>query len=162
DLASPGTLTFDLAEGDAIIVLRADDRIDDDAQVRAKHIRSVETARRALLSPLHCAADAYVVRRGSGHTILAGFPWFTDWGRDTFIAMRGLIIARGRYDVAASILVGWADLVSEGMLPNRFPDHGEPSEFNSVDASLWYAIAVHEFLAAAPPDSAVRTQLLRA
>jgi predicted glycogen debranching enzyme len=102
------------------------------------------------------------VCRGSGHTILAGFPWFTDWGRDTFIAMRGLIIARGRYDVAASILLGWADLVSEGMLPNRFPDHGETPEFNSVDASLWYAIAVHEFLAAARPDSAVRTQLLRA
>jgi len=162
DLASPGTLTFDLAEGDAIIVLRADDRIDDDAQVRAKQIRSVETARRAPLSSLDRAADAYVVRRGSGHTILAGFPWFTDWGRDTFIAMRGLILARGRYDVAASILLGWADKVSEGMLPNRFPDDGETPEFNSVDASLWYAIAVHEFLAAARPADAVRAPLLRA
>ena len=63
------------------------------------------------------------------------------------------------YDVAASILLGWADTISEGMLPNRFPDHGEMPEFNSVDASLWCAIAVHEFLAAAQPDSSVRARL---
>ena len=142
--------------------MRAGDRIDDDAQVVCKHIRDTETGRRAPRSPLDRAADAYVVHRGDGLTIIAGFPWFADWGRDTFIAMRGLVIARGRYDVAASILLGWADTISEGMLPNRFPDHGERAEFNSVDASLWYAIAVHDFLAAAQPDGTVRTRLLDA
>jgi len=162
DLASPGGFTFDLHEGDAILVLRPNDRIDDDAQVVGKHIRDTETGRRAPLSPLDRAADAYVVHRGDGLTIIAGFPWFTDWGRDTFIAMRGLVIARGRYDVAASILLDWAEQISEGMLPNRFPDHGERAEFNSVDASLWYAIAVHDFLAAAQPDGTVRTRLLDA
>ena len=139
--------------------MRAADRIDDNAQTLGKHIRDVESARRAPLSALDRAADAYVVHRGKGQTIIAGFPWFTDWGRDTFIAMRGLVIARGRYDVAASILLGWADTISDGMLPNRFPDHGERAEFNSVDASLWYAIAVHDFMAAARPDGAVRARL---
>ena len=92
------------------------------------------------------AADAYLVRRGSGKTIVAGYPWFTDWGRDTFIAIRGLCLATGRLADARDILVEWAGAVSEGMLPNRFPDHGEAPEFNSVDASLWYVVAVHELM----------------
>ena len=162
DLASPGTFMFDLESEDALVVLRADDRIDADAHASGDHIREVETARRAPLSPLDRAADAYVAQRGAGSTIIAGFPWFTDWGRDTFIAMRGLVIARGRNDVAAAILSAWADLVSEGMLPNRFPDQGNAPEFNSVDASLWYAIAVHDFVAAARPAGALRARLLRA
>ena len=80
-------------------------------------------------------------------TIVAGYPWFTDWGRDTFIAMRGLTIATGRLLESRAILLEWAGAVSEGMLPNRFVDHaGERPEFNSVDASLWYVVAVHDYL----------------
>ena len=78
--------------------------------------------------------------------LIAGYPWFGDWGRDTFIALRGLCLATGRFEDAREILVEWAGAVSEGMLPNRFPDQGETPEFNSVDASLWYLIASHEFL----------------
>ena len=78
--------------------------------------------------------------------MVAGYPWFTDWGRDTFIALRGLCLATGRLREARDILLEWAGAVSEGMLPNRFPDHGEEPEFNAVDASLWYVVAVHEFL----------------
>ncbi|HKN87211.1 MAG TPA: amylo-alpha-1,6-glucosidase, partial [Nitrospiraceae bacterium] len=81
-----------------------------------------------------------------GKTIIAGYPWFTDWGRDTFIAMRGLCLAIGRLDIARDILLAWAGTVSEGMVPNRFPDNGSEPEFNSVDASLWYIIAIYEFL----------------
>jgi len=102
--------------------------------------------REAFRTPLDRAADAYLVTRGSGRTIVAGYPWFTDWGRDTFIAIRGLCLAMGRLDEARDILVEWAGAVSEGMLPNRFPDGGETPEFNSVDASLWYVIGVHELL----------------
>ena len=94
--------------------------------------------------------------------MIAGFPWFTDWGRDTFIAMRGLAIARGKFELAGSILDAWAGTVSEGMLPNRFPDRGETPEFNAVDASLWFVIVVHEFLAAAVPQAALRERLLTA
>ena len=87
--------------------------------------------------------------RDPGKTIVAGYPWFTDWGRDTFIALRGLCLATGRLADARSILLEWADLVSEGMLPNRFVDQGDAPEYNTVDASLWYVVAVHEYLA--PP-----------
>jgi predicted glycogen debranching enzyme len=100
------------------------------------------------MTPLHRAADAYLVKRGAGTTIVAGYPWFTDWGRDTFIALRGLCLATGRLDEAGRILVEWAGAVSEGMLPNLFPDGKVPPEYNSVDASLWYLIAVHEYFAA--------------
>jgi predicted glycogen debranching enzyme len=86
------------------------------------------------------------VRRGSGRSIVAGYPWFTDWGRDTFIAIRGLCITSGRLALARDILLEWSRTVSQGMLPNRFPDSGEAAEFNAVDASLWYVIAVHDLL----------------
>jgi predicted glycogen debranching enzyme len=110
-------------------------------------LRAAEEKRRAEFpTPLQRAADAYMVRRGEGKTIVAGYPWFADWGRDTFIALRGLCLATGRLTDARDILVQWAGAVSEGMLPNRFPDRGEQPEFNSVDASLWYVIVVHEFI----------------
>jgi predicted glycogen debranching enzyme len=89
------------------------------------------------------------VKRGSGQTIVAGYPWFTDWGRDTFIALRGICLAADRIDEARHILLEWTRAVSEGMLPNRFPDHGELPEFNSVDASLWFVIAVYDLFDAA-------------
>ena len=103
---------------------------------------------RRFAAPLERAADAYVVRRGSGKTIVAGYPWFTDWGRDTFIALRGFLTLPGRLGAgrARSCSPGPARS-REGMLPNRFPDAGEMPEFNAVDASLWYVIAVHDFLA---------------
>ncbi|HET9482209.1 MAG TPA: amylo-alpha-1,6-glucosidase, partial [Candidatus Polarisedimenticolia bacterium] len=75
-------------------------------------------------------------------------PWFTDWGRDTFIAIRGLCLATGRLAEARSILVEWASAVSDGMLPNLFPDGRAEPEYNSVDASLWYVVAVGDFIRA--------------
>ncbi|MDX2166103.1 MAG: amylo-alpha-1,6-glucosidase [Deltaproteobacteria bacterium] len=125
----------------------------------AGRLRDAERARRVFPSRLHRAADAYLVRRGDGQTIIAGYPWFTDWGRDTFIALRGLCLAGARLDAARAILLAWAGAVSEGMLPNRFADRGETPEFNAVDASLWYAVAVHEYLAAAPHDDAAAAAL---
>src|SRR6185369_13290312 len=155
DLASPGVLTWDLSAGEAAWVLAAEGAagVASDGSADARALvdawRSAEQTRRRFPTRLHRAADAYVVRRGTGKTIIAGYPWFTDWGRDTFIALRGVCLAAGRIDEARAILLAWAETVSEGMLPNRFPDHGEAPEFNSVDASLWYVVAVHEFLAAA-------------
>jgi predicted glycogen debranching enzyme len=163
DLASPGSFDFDLGTGRAVLVLRTGDGIAVDAAALAERIHAIEAARRAPpLSSLDRAAEAYLVRRGPGHTVIAGFPWFTDWGRDTFIAMRGLVLLRRKFDIAGSILGAWAATVSEGMLPNRFPDRGEVPEFNAVDASLWYVIAVHEFLAAAAPPRALRDRLMGA
>jgi predicted glycogen debranching enzyme len=78
--------------------------------------------------------------------VIAGYPWFGDWGRDTFIALRGLTLATGRFDEARDILMEWSHAVSEGMLPNRFQDQGDAPEFNAVDAALWYVVGVHEYL----------------
>src|SRR5207245_10157119 len=94
--------------------------------------KSEQKRREKFPSRLERAADAYIVQRGDGKTIIAGYPWFTDWGRDTLIALRGLCLATGRLDVARDVLLAWAATVSEGMLPNRFPDQGGQPEFNSV------------------------------
>jgi predicted glycogen debranching enzyme len=147
DLASPGTFRFDLAASGAEGTAAAGDAL----PAPVSELRERERARRAAFaSPLHRAADAYVVRRGAGRSIVAGYPWFTDWGRDTFVALRGLCLAGGRLDVAREIALAWAGAVSEGMLPNRFVDDGEAPEFNAVDASLWYVVAVCELLQCDP------------
>ena len=149
DLASPGYFEFDLAQP-AVLTFTTD------AEARGREpeelfndVRDREKARRQFASPLERAADAYLVQRAGGKTIVAGYPWFTDWGRDTFIAIRGLCIAIGRLADARDILLAWSSAVSDGMLPNRFPDSGDTAEYNAVDASLWYVIAVGEFLDAA-------------
>lgn len=153
DLASPGVFEWDLSAGEAVWLLTTADSPalsrKHDLSVRRFHecLRENEKWRRAEFPTcLHRAADAYVVNGCNGKTIVAGYPWFTDWGRDTFIALRGICLATGRLADAREILLGWAESVSEGMLPNRFPDHGEPPEYNSVDASLWFIVAVHELL----------------
>jgi predicted glycogen debranching enzyme len=155
DLAAPGIFRFVLDEGLAEFVLAtaiADQRPfapGTNARAYAEGVRAHEAARRsAFPSRLHRAADGYLVGRGSGTTIVAGYPWFTDWGRDTFIALRGICLAADRVDDARRILVEWSGAISEGMLPNHFPDHGEAPEFNSVDASLWFVIAVYDLFAA--------------
>ena len=173
DLASPGSFQWDLARGEAVLVLRPDSgRAPADAAHRPGGLPSFVASRsasagaditaavdamrderrereKAFLAPLDRAADAYLVRRGDGMTIIAGYPWLGDWGRDTFIAFRGLCLATGRLVDARRILVEWTGALSDGMLPNRFSDADDPPEFNSVDASLWYVVAVHDFLEAA-------------
>ena len=99
-----------------------------------------------LVDALIEGADAYIVARGNQKTIIAGYHWFSDWGRDTMIALPGLTLVTGRYDVARSILAEFARHTSRGMLPNRFPDAGEMPEYNTVDATLWFFEAVRSFL----------------
>ncbi len=147
DLASPGVFTWTLNGREATLMLSAGEA---DPEVDASCLIDLEARRRKrFTSPLHQAAEAYVVQRGSGKTIVAGYPWFTDWGRDTFITLRGFMTLPDGLDLAHDILLAWADTVSLGMVPNRFADSGEVPEFNAVDASLWYVVAVHEFLQAA-------------
>ena len=105
------------------------------------------------LRHLVLAADQFVVRRPTaadpdGQSIIAGYPWFSDWGRDTMIALPGLTLTTGRPEVAARILRTYAQFVDQGMLPNRFPDVGETPEYNTVDATLWYFVALHEYVRA--------------
>jgi predicted glycogen debranching enzyme len=148
DLASPGVFRFDLSAADAALLVstRAPATSEDPLSL-ARRLRAAEQRRRASFpARLDRSADDYIVRRGAGKTIVAGYPWFTDWGRDTFIALRGLCLATGRLETAREILLQWSGMISEGMLPNRFPDEGAAPEYNSVDASLWFAVAVHDYL----------------
>jgi predicted glycogen debranching enzyme len=166
DLASPGVLTFPLSDqwSVAIFEVPTTQAISPPPTIEAETLAAAEAKRRAAFaSPLERAADAYLVQRGAGKTIIAGYPWFTDWGRDTFIALRGLCLATGRFDDAQQILLDWAGTVSEGMLPNRFLDQGDMPEFNSVDASLWFIIAAHDFLQARETaGNAASTQVRKA
>ena len=155
DLASPGVFSWDLAAGDAVLLFTTEPaavaQAGETAQQVYRRLATTERRRRSKQpSALHRAGAAYVVQRGTGKTIIAGYPWFGEWGRDTLISLRGLCLATRRFADARAILLEWAEQVSEGMLPNRFVDHGDAPEYNTVDAALWYVVAVHEYLNLAP------------
>ncbi|HEX9787526.1 MAG TPA: glycogen debranching enzyme N-terminal domain-containing protein, partial [Candidatus Binatia bacterium] len=164
DLAAPGSFKFDLTTGEGVLIFAAESFADNETPERTAtdllaDLRVKEQRRRtAFPTPLDRAAGAYLVKRGGGTTIVAGYPWFTDWGRDTFISLRGLCLATGRLDDTRDILLEWSNVVSEGMLPNLFPDQGGRPEYNSVDASLWYIVAVHDFLATTKSRGGMITQ----
>ncbi|HSE42848.1 MAG TPA: amylo-alpha-1,6-glucosidase [Acidobacteriota bacterium] len=152
DLASPGSFVFHIGENPAVLVFSTEADLDHAGVIESfvDQVRKDELKRRSKFAGrIQRSADQYIVKRKDGKTIIAGYPWFTDWGRDTFISLRGLAIASPNLKVAGQILNEWSHTISEGMLPNRFPDHGETPEFNSVDASLWFVIAVHDYLKAA-------------
>ena len=99
------------------------------------------------------AADSFVFARPlpevpDGESVIAGYPWFGDWGRDTMIALPGLTLATGRYDTARRILQTFARFVDQGMLPNVFPGAGDKPEYNTVDAALWYIEAWRAYVEA--------------
>ena len=154
DLATPGVFEFDLAAVPAALVLSAGAPADPDARSFVDAALAREANRRArFTTELDRAADQYLVARGDGRTVIAGYPWFCDWGRDTFISLRGL--AGARRDVAREILLQWSRAVSDGMLPNRYTD--AIPEYNSVDASLWFVIAADAYLAGATTTDDRRT-----
>jgi glycogen debranching enzyme len=110
---------------------------------------SLETVRPQSVSedPLAAAAAQFIVKRsGDLHTVIAGYHWFSDWGRDTMIALPGLTLVTGRFDIARDILLAFSRAADMGMLPNRFPDVGEQPEYNTVDASLWFFEAIRKFV----------------
>lgn len=99
---------------------------------------------------LAVAADAFIVDRSTPHTpdgasITAGFPWFADWGRDTFIALPGLLLSTQQYPLARRVFTTYADHIDEGMIPNRFDDYAGPPHYNSIDASLWFVLAAWRY-----------------
>jgi predicted glycogen debranching enzyme len=117
------------------------------AEIKRRAAIEKSAANASLVRTLTVAADQFIVAREEQRTIIAGYHWFADWGRDTMIALPGLTLATGRYDIAKSILVEFAKHVDQGMLPNRFPDAGETPEYNTVDATLWFFEAVRSLVA---------------
>jgi predicted glycogen debranching enzyme len=160
DLFAPGRFTMTIAPGGSaalLATLEANPDLDADRALAAARERQDALLRRAgtgagdpMVRQLTLAADQFLVRRGGGMTVLAGYPWFNDWGRDTMIALPGLTLATGRYDDAAAVLRTFAAAARDGLIPNNFPDHAgaEPS-YNTADASLWFVLAVYAYAGAA-------------
>ena len=127
------------------------------AEKRSSGARSDSDAVRALV----LAADQHVVRRDDDlRSIIAGYHWFADWSRDAMIALPGLCLATGRFEDARRILRVFAGAVDRGMLPNRFPEHGEAPEYNTVDATLWFFVAILRYLDATGDLELAREVLL--
>ena len=153
DLFSPGAFTFDLNASAKISIIASTERRD---VAKADAYLKVEMERRDLLrgkaeadqliDTLTAATDQFIVARERCKTVIAGYHWFADWGRDTMIALPGLTLTTGHADIAKSILAEFAAHVDQGMLPNRFPDAGETPEYNTVDATLWFFEAVRALL----------------
>jgi len=166
---SPGshtvTLAFALAPYTPDLAIATD-------RAREAHLDAIARAlgaKRPTLAPLRPlldAADDYLATRTvDGRpllTVLAGFPWFADWGRDTMISMQGLMLASGRHEDAFACLASFAKYVSQGMIPNHFDDHGGPPSYNTVDASLWFLHACAEYLRATGDRARFDAELLPA
>jgi predicted glycogen debranching enzyme len=170
DLFSPFALRFDLrSQTQAAIVASTERR---DAGNVAKYRQGELERREAVLAAapnqdpfvrsLIASADQYLVARESCKTVIAGYHWFGDWGRDTMIALPGLTLVTGNAGVAQSILREFALHIDRGMLPNRFPDAGEKPEYNTVDATLWYFEAVRALLDYTDDYEFVKTHLYAA
>ncbi len=184
DLFNPCLLTFDLADGKVCNVVASTDICD---AASAQSLEDAERARRGklqvrgvarqqaaeddnqpisgdersdYLSSLVGAADQFVVRRGANlSTVIAGYHWFTDWGRDTMVSLPGLALCTGRFEEARGILLAFAQSLNQGVIPNRFPDEGEQPEYNTADATLWFVNAIGEYLRRTDDTEFVRASL---
>lgn len=146
-----GTFTARMNEGESLtFVFTTDAAADLDGKTsleRRKKQERLESSQKPFwIRQLVLASDAFIVDKPPyGKTIIAGYHWFGNWGRDTMISLPGLALTTGRFDVAKKILQTFAKFVDQGMLPNRFPDIGHLPEYNSVDASLWYFEAIRAY-----------------
>jgi predicted glycogen debranching enzyme len=105
-----------------------------------------EYGRSELIPALYKAADQFIVTRAPFKTIIAGYHWFGDWGRDTMIALPGLLLATDQPSLAKEIFLQFVRYLDAGMLPNRFPDAGTAPEYNTVDATLWFFEAIRQYV----------------
>lgn len=161
DLLRHGIFSITLQRGDTLgIIISTDDPRGRDAGMLLSRERERRTSLMAAqpqdpwIRKLVLAADQFIVQRNeaaageAGATVIAGYHWFTDWGRDTMISLPGLTLSTGRFDDAKKILKAFLLYLDRGMLPNRFQDNGEPPEYNNVDGTLWYFIACYKYLQA--------------
>jgi predicted glycogen debranching enzyme len=187
DLLNPCVLIFEsngANESETVcdLVVSTNCHDEQDAHALAEQFETSERARRAkierhfftnaprfafndFVQNLYEAADAYIVRRADTptqknlHSIIAGYHWFTDWGRDTMISLTGLTLATRRFSLARNILRAFAAYMNEGLIPNRFPDYDEPPEYNTIDGTLWFFHAAREYLRRANDEKFVRDEL---
>ncbi|OAN45425.1 glycogen debranching protein [Chloroflexus islandicus] len=166
NLRRVGRLTTTLAPGESLLVVATTEpaaTLDSETawQLRADYeaalVQRIDWTDDPFVFQLALAADQFIVERPlpggtRGRTVIAGYPWFTDWGRDTMISLPGLTIPTRRPEVAAEVLRTFARFVDRGMVPNRFPDEGTAPEYNTADATLWLFEAVRAHHAAFAGD----------
>ncbi len=155
DLFSCGHFSLQLKQGDRVGVIAstlppngkdAFEMFEKEKQRRQSLLARVE-AQDSFINHLVLSADQFIVRRGEkAKSVIAGYPWFTDWGRDTMIAFPGLCLLTKRFSDAKEILLEFCEYISEGMIPNCFPDGDGLPAYNTVDATLWFFVAIHEYL----------------
>jgi predicted glycogen debranching enzyme len=170
DLYRPGRFTWiSTGEGELTFVASTDpiDHIDGHAWEEAEVARRQRLITQAgapddpVVRNLVLAADQFVVKRATTgtSTVIAGYPWFTDWGRDTMIALPGLTLATGRYQLARELLHTFAAYERDGLIPNCFPEQGGEPLYNTADASLWFFEAVQQYLKHTGDHPFVRDEL---
>lgn len=167
DLFTYGKLSKELKKGNTFGIIISTENpsgrsaVDLFAKEKSRKKKIIAGCANATVEILCLAADQFIVKRGEDlKTIIAGYHWFSDWGRDTMIALPGLCLSTGRFDDAKKILSAFAKSVDKGMLPNRFPDYGEQPEYNTVDATLWFFIAIKKYLESSGDKKFVMQDLL--
>ncbi|RIL02818.1 MAG: glycogen debranching protein, partial [Proteobacteria bacterium] len=169
DLASYGELEAELKPGDELhVIVTTEDREDFDGRKlleqemkRRAQLLEALSIRDGFAESLVLAADQFIVKRGpSRKTVIAGYHWFTDWGRDTMIALPGLTLSTGRIEDARLILEEFSEHLNQGLIPNRFPDKQGPAEYNTVDATLWYFVALYRYYCASDDLEFIKKPIL--
>ncbi|MFH0772623.1 MAG: amylo-alpha-1,6-glucosidase [Candidatus Omnitrophota bacterium] len=155
DLYSPGEFGFLVKEGDKVYMvastegrkMRSVEVLESSEVLRRNEIAEAVNLSDPLAIQLAISADSFLVKRMDGlTTVLAGYHWFWDWGRDALISLPGAALTLGRFKEARDILLTFAKHCDQGMIPNRFPEESKDPDYNTVDASLWFFWAVHKFL----------------
>ena len=173
DLYAPGVFTCELTDGQSCLLLGGLDepgRIIFDAALRRRQERLTRLAESVdsndlATRRLAVATDAFVVRRPiagtpTSTTILGGYPWFADWGRDAFIALPGLLLCTRRYDAARQVFRTFTASLADGLVPNCFGEEGVGAGYNSIDASLWFVVAAERYVQATGDEVLWRDELM--
>ncbi len=168
DLFNHGTFSLTLNAGDSFGVIlsttnptgrNAFDLYEQERQRRVSLLNGRNL--NSTVEQLTLSANQFVVQRSESlKTVIAGYHWFTDWGRDTMIALPGLCLTTGKFDDARRILKAFAESVQNGMLPNRFKDGDEAPEYNNVDGTLWFFVAVYRYLQTTQDRNFVLNEIL--
>ena len=180
DLFNHGIFSLDLKEGDSLGIMISSEsptgkdvvQLFEKEKIRKKSL--TPELERGIIPELTLAADQFIVKRNFApnpspsegsrveelKTVIAGYHWFTDWGRDTMISLPGLCLATGRYEDARKIIKAFSGMVSMGMLPTRLLDNSEAPQYNNVDGTLWYFISIYKYLLATGDNAFVLGEIL--
>jgi predicted glycogen debranching enzyme len=167
DLFNPCVMTIDVGTSREITIVASTGAITSEHAIEASRAerrrrKSIVTMSRAsddVTRTLIAAAEQFIVARGAGKSVIAGYHWFTDWGRDTMIALPGLTLTTRRPSIAREILSEFARQMDQGMIPTRFPDGGEAPEYTAADVTLWFFYAIQMYLRHTRDYSFVRSIL---